>query len=97
VAANQPTPAIQPSGSPSVAHPILHQINVEIGQHWRNIWDDRKNGKLTPDQAAALDAKLKEIHNQKVAFLKSNGVRELTTEQAAQLHQQMQTIAQSIP
>ncbi len=96
-AANQPTPGTNLSGNSATPHPLLRQVNLAMKQQWQKIMADQKSGKLTLDQSKALREKLKDIHTQEVGFFKNDPNHELTSDQAAQLNQQLQTTAQSIP
>jgi hypothetical protein len=96
-AASQPTPGVNPSVKASAIHPLLHQVNTEMKEQWKKVMADQKGGKLTVDQAKALRQKLSDIHKQVVTDFKANPNHELTAEQAAQINQQLQTNAQSIP
>jgi hypothetical protein len=95
--ASQPAPVAKSLGQSSTLGPNLRQLNSNMGTQFRKLIDAQKSGKLTGDQAKSLKEKLKEIHRQKTAFLKTNGNRELNQEQADKLNQQLQTIGQSIP
>jgi hypothetical protein len=57
-----------------------------IKNQFFKIKGDEKNGKLTSEQATALLGQLKIINNQKMEFVKSDGVLEITAEQARQLN-----------
>jgi hypothetical protein len=96
-AAPQPTPAMINNGKNLTPHPLLHQVNLEMKQQWQKIMLDQKDGKLTPDQAKAVRQTLIGIRKQIATDFKNSPTHELTADQAAQINQQLQTNAQSIP
>ena len=96
-AATQPTPVTSNSGKTLTPHPLLHQVNLEMKQQWQKIMVDQKEGKLTVDQGNALRKTLTGIRKQVATDFKNSPNHELTAGQAAQINQQLQTNAQSIP
>jgi hypothetical protein len=50
------------------------------------ILNDKKSGKITPQQADSLKASLKSVRQQEVTYLKQNSNHELTADQESQLN-----------
>lgn len=97
VASSQATPVVQSSLTSSPQRPLLRQVHTAMKQQWQKIAMDQKNGKLTAEQAMALRNHLKTIRKQVGSYFKGNSNHELTSDQASQINQQLQTNAQSIP
>lgn len=95
--ASQPTPAVNSSVTSSTQRPLFLQVHTTMKQQLQKIAIDQKNGKLTTEQAITLRKNLKTIRKQVGSYSKSNPNHELTTDQASQTNQQLQTNAQSIP
>lgn len=66
-------------------------------QQWQKIAMDQKNGKLTVELAVTLRNNLKTIRKQVGFYFKNNPIHDLTSEEASQVNQQLQSNAQSIP
>lgn len=98
MAANlQPTPVVKFSLISSSQRPLLRKVHTAMKQQWQKIAIDQKNGKLTVQQAVTLRNNLKTIRKQVGSYVKGNANHELTSDQASQINQQLQTNAQSIP
>ena len=66
-----------------------HFFNLHLLDTFNVIARNQKSGKLTQGQAQALRIKVKAIRIQEFQFMKSNGNKQLTTDQISQLNQQV--------
>ena len=55
----------------------------------RQVHQDLKAGKLTPEQAKAQMEKLKDLRKQELEFFRQNGQKEITADQRSQLEGKM--------
>ena len=67
----------------------MHALNNEIRLQIRQIHQDLKAGKLTPEQAKARLEKLKDIKKQELEFFRQNGQKEITASQKSQLEKML--------
>jgi multidrug resistance efflux pump len=81
MAQNAPAPAPAP-----VVHPRIHEVHARIKEQRERIAAGLKSGAMTKEQAQAAHAQLKSIRTQMEADFQTNGKRELTEAQKAQLN-----------
>ena len=79
----------QTTAAAPVVHPKIHEVHTRVHDQMARIKAGLKNGTLTQDQANALMATLKSVHEQMEADFNTNGNKELTDGQLAQLNQML--------
>jgi hypothetical protein len=79
----------QTTAAAPVVHPKIHEVHTRIHDQMGRIKAGVKAGTLTQDQANALMATLKSVHEQMEADFNTNGNKELTDAQLAQLNQML--------
>ena len=87
VAKAQPTPIS--IGKGSINNSDLHRVSLRIWDQKWQIAKDRKDGKITKEQAKSALLKLKEIRKNELAFARLNRKKEITTEQKDTLNKML--------
>jgi hypothetical protein len=77
-------------------HPKISEVHSRLKDQMKRIRIGVKNGKLTQDQANALIASLKAVRAQMQADFTTNGKKELTDDQLAQLNQMLDANSKTI-
>ncbi len=77
-------------------HPRIKEVHARMHLQMQRIEAGVKSGKLTKDQADALIASLKAVKEQMEADFTTNGKRELTDDQLAQLNQMLDANSKAI-
>ncbi len=83
------------TGAP-VPHPRIREVHIRMHDQMLRIRAGVKSGKLTKEQAEALIASLKAVRAQMQADFTTNGSKELTPDQLAQLNQMLDANSKTI-
>jgi hypothetical protein len=83
-AASTPTP-VKGSATPSA----IQNVNERMKEQMRQVQKDLKAGKLSKTQASAVKAKILAIRQEELSDMKSNGQKQLTASQKAQLNSEL--------
>lgn len=89
----QTTTAAPPAVHP---HPRIAEVHTRMHDQMLRIRAGVKSGKITKEQAQALHAALEAVKTQMQADFTTNGKRELTDEQLAQLNQMLDANSKNI-
>jgi hypothetical protein len=77
-------------------HPRIKEVHTRMHDQMLRIREGVKSGKLTKEQAQALIASLKAVRAQMQADFTTNGKKELTDDQLAQLNQMLDANSKDI-
>ncbi len=79
-----------------VPHPRIKEVHARMHDQMIRVRAGVKSGKLTKEQAQALKASLKAVRAQMQADFTTNGKKELTPDQLAQLNQMLDANSKTI-
>jgi len=75
-------------------HPNKYQVNSRIHKQWVEVQEAAKSGKISKEEAEKLSALLKGLYRKEVSFFAQNHVKEITTEQQAELNKSLDKTSQ---